>query len=201
MKNKKFELKGNKVTINPVDINNLWEGDWEIHIKDGEKEKIGTVSFAGEKLLGAIPLKIEIPDIHYRNQGYGTEAIGIMREWAFYHRNIFEIKAEIAHDNSAAIMAFQKAGFVFRDGTREIEHYSVLKQKTTWLGLYFCIGIVIGLILAAATGLTWGSLIASITVCVVAGAGMDARENAYMRQVTGTSVNSYKRKNFGKKKQ
>jgi len=200
MKEKKYLLKGTKITMNPVDINNLWEGDWEIHIKDGEKEKIGTLSFAGEKQLGAIPMRIEIPDVHYRNQGYGTEAIRIMKDWAFYHRNIFEIKAVIAHENSAAIMAFQKAGFIFRDGTREIENYSVLKQKTSWLGLYFCIGIIIGLIVAAMTGLTWGSLIASVAVCVLAGAGMDMKENAYMREVTGTTVNSYKRKIMGKKK-
>lgn len=185
MKKKTFDINAGDVSVRPKDISNLWEGDWEIVTNDTDKIVIGTLSFAGEKALGAIPMRIDIPDVHYHNRGYGTQAIRAMKEWAFYHKDIFEITAVIEHENSAAITAFQKAGFVFRDGTRTIENYSALKQKTSWLGLYFCIGIVIGLILAAVTTLTWVSLIVSVGACLAVGAAMDAKENIYRNKVMG----------------
>ena len=178
-------LKGDKIFIVPSNDDNLWEEPWIIHIKDGEKEVIGWVSFAGEKKAGTVPISIEIPNIHYRNQGYGTQALRLMTEWAFYHRNVFEIQTTAEHENSAYIMALQKAGFVFRDGTRFIENYSIVKQKTAWTGVYLIIGIVAGLILGFVFNNGWAGLGVGVFVAVILGGSMDFKERKYRESVTG----------------
>ncbi|MBO4678411.1 MAG: GNAT family N-acetyltransferase [Lachnospiraceae bacterium] len=178
-------LKGNKVFIKPSNDENLWEEPWDIYINDDEKAKIGQVSFAGEKASGTIPISIAIPDPHHRNRGFGTEALRLMTEWAFYHRNIFEIQTETLHENSAYIMALQKAGFVFRGGTREVEQYSIIKQKSSWTGLYLFIGIIAGLIMGFVLNNTWAGLGIGIFVAVILGSSMDFKEKKYRESIIG----------------
>jgi len=178
-------LKGNKIFIEPSNVEKPWDEPWNIHVNGGEKEIIGQVSFAGEKAAGCVPISIEIPDIHYRNRGFGTEALRLMTEWAFYHRNVFEIKTESLHENSAYIMALQKAGFVYRGGTREVEQYSILKQKTSWTGIYIFIGIIAGLIMGFLFGNSWAGLGIGIFIAVVLGTSMDFKEKKYRESVIG----------------
>lgn len=177
-------LKGDKIYIVPTNDANLWEEPWDIHIIDGEKEKIGQISFAGEKDAGTVPISIEIPDIHYRNRGFGTQALRLMTEWAFYHRNVFEIKTTADHENSAFIAALQKAGFVYRDGTRYIENYSIIKPKTAWTGIYLIIGIVAGLILGFVFNNGWAGLGVGVFVAIIVGGSMDFKEKSYRESIT-----------------
>ncbi|MDE5747218.1 MAG: hypothetical protein K2I21_06540 [Acetatifactor sp.] len=50
----------------------------------GEKEQLGTASFAGEKFLGAVPLNVELMP-KYRNRGFCTEIIRMMVNWVCMH--------------------------------------------------------------------------------------------------------------------
>lgn len=72
MGKKGFYLKSEKLTITPSNEEDLWESDWVIALRQGEKEQIGTASFAGEKLLGAVPLQVELAQ-NYRNRGWGQK--------------------------------------------------------------------------------------------------------------------------------
>ena len=60
MGKKGFYLKSEKITITPSNEEDLWESDWVVAFRKGEKEQIGTASFAGEKILGAVPLQVEV---------------------------------------------------------------------------------------------------------------------------------------------
>lgn len=178
-------IKGSKVFIQPSVEDNPWEEPWNIYINDDEKRLIGQVSFAGEKAAGCVPISIAIPDIHDRNRGFGTEALRLMTEWAFYHRNVFEIKTESLHENSGYIMALQKAGFVFRGGTREVEQYSIVKQKTSWTGIYVFIGIIAGLIMGFVFGNAWAGLGIGLFIALVLGTSMDFKEKKYRESIIG----------------
>ena len=185
MDKSKNMLKGRKVCVVPDDDNNLWEEPWNIYINDDSKELIGQVSFAGEKTAGCVPISIAIPDVYDRNKGFGTEALRLMTEWAFYHRNVFEIKTESLHENSGYIMALQKAGFVFRGGTREVEQYSIVKQKTSWTGVYLFVGIVAGLIMGFVLNNSWAGLGIGIFIAVILGTSMDFKEKKYRESIIG----------------
>lgn len=184
----KHDQKSRKLIISPSNPEDLWESRWDIYLNQKEtKEKplIGWISFAGEKNLGTIPMEVMIYNPDDRNKGYGTEAIRIMADWAFLHKNIFEITAVSEHENSGYIMALQKAGFVLREATREIEHYSITKQGTSWTGLYLLIGIVAGLILAFVLNNGWVGLGIGLISCLLIGSSMDLKEKKYRESVTG----------------
>lgn len=187
-------VKTKGMLIEPVSEEDLWERPWSIQIIDqeGKKLPIGTISFAGEKQLGEIPVSVELNE-KYRNQGYGTQALGLMVDWAFKYSNIYEIKAEAERENDKAIKMLEHNGFIYRSGDRKMEQFSIVKRKTGWLGLYmvigFVAGIIIGLVIAhPAIGMAIG-LLAGFAV----GTSLDKTAQAKREAVTGKKENHRKR--------
>lgn len=179
-----FCLKSEIVTITPSNMDDLWESDWIIALRGTDKEQIGTASFAGEKLLGAVPLNVELVQ-RYRNRGFGTEVIRMMVNWAFLHKNIYEVISRVEHENDKGVNALQKAGFVFRDKAENIETYSIIKEKTTWTGIYLAIGIVIGMIIGIVLNNAWLGFAIGLVTCLCTGVIMDTGALKERESVTG----------------
>lgn len=181
-----YYLKSDDICITPSDEAKLWDEEWIITSKKNDNVQIGVVSFAGEKVMGSVPITISIED-RYHDQGYGTEALKMMVNWAFLHRNVYELTAEIDHENSRAIAAFEKAGFIYRDDNHlnKIEHYSITKQKTSWTGLYVFIGIVVGLTLGVVLNSPWIGLGIGLVLSLLIGAIMDNNENKDREKIVG----------------
>ncbi|MDE5589520.1 MAG: GNAT family N-acetyltransferase [Acetatifactor sp.] len=194
MKNS-FCLKSDTFTITPSNMENLWEADWIIAFTKGEKEQLGTASFAGEKLLGTVPLNVELMP-QYRNRGLGTEIIRMMVNWAFLHKNVFEVVSKVEHENDKGVNALQKAGFVFRGNEGKVETYSIIKSKTAWTGVYAVIGILVGLILGIVINSVWLGFAIGFGISLCIGAIMDGNALKYRESVTGKSQRSGRR--FGK---
>lgn len=191
MDKKGFYLKSDKLTITPSNEEDLWESDWVIAFRKGEKEQIGTASFAGEKLLGAVPLQVELAQ-NYRNRGLGTEVIKLMVNWAFLHKNIYEVISQVEHENDKGVNSLQKAGFVFRGNEGNVETYSIIKEKTTWTGVYVVVGIVVGMILGLVLNNLWVGFAAGVISCLCMGTIMDYNALKYRESVTGKSLRSGK---------
>ncbi|MBP5223117.1 MAG: GNAT family N-acetyltransferase [Lachnospiraceae bacterium] len=175
--------KSDKITIQPTDEQHLWDSDWVIALRD-DGTAIGTISFEGEKALGTVPLNIVLEE-RYRNRGFGTEAIRMMVDWAFLHKNVYEVTAVSEHENDKFVHALEKAGFVFRDGDRHIENYSIKKQKTAWTGLYLGIGIVLGLILGFVLNNFYAGMVVGVAVSTLIGAALDISAAKDREKVTG----------------
>lgn len=186
MNKKSFYLKSEIITITPSNEEDLWESDWIIAFRKGEKEQIGTASFAGEKLLGAIPLKVELAQ-KYRNKGLGTEVIKMMVNWAFLHKNIYEVVSRVEHENDKGVNALQKAGFVFRGKEGNVETYSIVKEKTAWTGIYVAVGIIMGLILGLVFNNAWLGFAIGFISCLCMGKILDYNALKYRESVTGKS--------------
>lgn len=187
-----FCLKSDTVTITPSDMENLWESDWIIAFRKGEKEQLGTATFAGEKLLGTVPLNVELMP-RYRNRGLGTEIIRMMVNWAFLHKNIFEVVSKVEHENDKGVNALQKAGFVFRGNEGKVETYSIIKRKTAWTGVYAVVGIFVGLILGIVINSVWLGFVIGLIASLSVGAIMDNNALKYRESVTGKSEHSVRR--------
>lgn len=187
-----FYLKSDMITITPSNREDLWESDWNIAFRKGEKEQIGTATFAGEKLLGTIPLNVElIPK--YRNRGLGTEIIRMMVNWAFLHKNIFEVVSRVEHENDKGVNALQKAGFVYRGIDKEkVEIYSIVKPKTVWTGVYLVVGIIVGMLLGIMFNSLWLGFATGIIASLCVGGIMDNQALKYRESVTGKSAKSVK---------
>ena len=191
MKNS-FCLKSDMVTITPSNMENLWESDWIIAFRKGEKEQIGTASFAGEKLFGAVPLNVELMT-KYRNRGLGTEIIRMMVNWAFLHKNVFEVVSKVEHENDKGVNALQKAGFIFRGNEGKVETYSIIKGKTVWTGVYAVVGILVGMIFGIVINSVWLGFVIGLGASLCIGAIMDNNDLKYRESVTGKSEQSVRR--------
>ena len=181
---KKYLLKSSEIVIEPSDEQDLWNADWIISLANGEERRIGRASFAGEKALGAVPLQVELEE-EYRNQGYGTQVIRMMVNWAFRHSNVYEVKAEAEHENDKAVKALGKAGFVYRGGKQHIEQYSITKSKSAWTGLYVMIGIFLGILLGIVLSNQKLGLGIGLVVSIATGIALDNSEKQRREQVTG----------------
>lgn len=181
---KKHVVKSPKLTIVATDDNDIWNADWNIYLTGKDERKIGTFSFSGEKVLGAVPIHVEL-DQEFQNQGLGTEAISIMISWAFLFKNIYEIKAETDRENDKCVKALKKNGFVFRENVGRTEYYSLTKAKTAWTGLYLFIGILIGFILGIVLAHIITGMIIGVVIGLSIGLSMDVAANKEREGVTG----------------
>ena len=187
-----FCLKSDTVTITPSNMENLWESDWIIAFRKGEKEQLGTATFAGEKLLGTVPLDVELMP-KYRNRGLGTEIIRMMVNWAFLHKNVFEVVSKVEHENDKGVKALQKAGFVYRGIEEKVETYSIIKAKTAWTGAYAVVGILVGLLLGIVINSVWLGFGIGLCASLSIGAIMDSNASKYRESVTGKRDQSVRR--------
>lgn len=179
-------VKTPKVTIVASDDNDIWNADWHIHLTNGN-QRIGTFSFAGEKVLGTIPIHVEL-DEAFRNQGYGTEVIEAMTDWAFRFKNIYEITAVTDRENDKCVKALRKNDFVCRETEGRIETYSKTRPKTAWTGLYLFIGIFLGFIMGIVFAHVITGMIVGVVIGVSIGLSMDSAANKERQKVTGKSL-------------
>lgn len=192
MRNSSFCLKTDTLTITPSNMDDMWESDWIIAFKKGEKEQLGTATFAGVKRLGTVPLYVELRP-EYRNRGLGTEIIRMLVNWAFLHKNIFEVVSRAEHENDKGINALEKAGFVYRGSEGEVETYSIIKAKTTWTGVYVIVGVLNGMLLGVVFNNLWLGFLVGIVVSLCIGEIMDNKALKYRESITGKSERTVRR--------
>ncbi|MDE6918497.1 MAG: GNAT family N-acetyltransferase, partial [Lachnospiraceae bacterium] len=128
----------------------------------------------------------------YRNRGLGTEIIRMLVNWAFLHRNIFEVVSRAEHENDKGVNALQKAGFVYRGSEGEVETYSIVKGKTAWTGVYVVVGILNGMLLGIVLNSLWLGFAIGIAASLCIGAVMDNNALKYRESVTGKSERNIK---------
>lgn len=183
MKRHNGEISSTNLIIYPNNPDSPYDEKWTIKLKKEDTE-IGWVSFEGEKAAGTIPISIELENL-YRNQGFGTEALRIITDWAFLHKNIYEVTTSTDHENDSYIFALEKAGYIYRRVEDGKEIYSIQKPKSSWLGLYICIGIVIGLIFAVIFPNPFAAFIIGLVPCILAGTKMDLDSKHDKEKVLG----------------
>lgn len=74
-----------------------------------------------------------------RGQGYGTEILDLLVQYAFDELNLYRLIAAASEDNSAALALFKKAGFIeevrqreriYHDGQRwDLIHFGLLQEQ------------------------------------------------------------------------
>ena len=169
----------------------IWYADWKIMFRDtGEinSTEVGVIRFEGEPVLGKVVISFSVME-RYRDRGYASSALKMMRDHLFWRGDIYEIESKVVLENDPAIHALTNAGFVYRgvennDGVKT-ETYSVTKPKSAWSGLYLFIGLVVGLTL----GILMANLIIGFVMGVVAGlitgAVLDSKNQKKREDITG----------------
>ena len=85
-----------------------WYAIWMIELKDGTH--IGELCFKGLSADGIAEIGYGISE-KYQKNGYATEAVSAVLEWAFSHQDIAAVEAETDTDNTASIRVLEKCGF------------------------------------------------------------------------------------------
>ena len=86
-----------------------WYAIWMIELKDGTH--IGESCFKGLSENGIAEIGYGILD-EYQNQGYATEAVEAILEWAFQDSRVTAIEAETEEGNIASKRVLEKCGFI-----------------------------------------------------------------------------------------
>lgn len=139
--------------------NRVWYAPWKMTLK-GDPAYIGDLGFKGPSHEHAVEIGYGIL-AEQEGNGYTTEAVQAMTQWAFGHANVVFIEAETAPDNEASRRVLAKCGF-FPDGTGEEGPRFVLESPlTNWMAIYMLFGIGIGSALGTisdhiATGMSMG---------------------------------------------
>ena len=90
-----------------------WYAIWMIELKDGTH--VGELCFKGLNDDGSAEIGYGICDKHQGN-GYATEAVGAVMDWALSQSGVKCVLAEAENDNIASIRVLEKCGFI-RTGT------------------------------------------------------------------------------------
>ena len=85
-----------------------WYAIWMIELQDGTH--IGELCFKGLSADGIAEIGYGISEA-YKNNGYATEAVKAVLEWAFSHPEVSAIEAETESENAASIRVLEKCGF------------------------------------------------------------------------------------------
>ena len=167
----------------------VWSAPWLIELREGKEKKgvIGKAEFGGIPVKGDVSLSLAIDD-KYKNNGYATEVLKSLVEFAFMQKDVYEIHADVDTENDAAVKVLNRLGFVFRTGDRKTEHYSIIKPPTVWAGVYLVIGIVTGLALGIVFANVLVGFLAGIIIAIFSGAVLDTKAKEHRERVTGKKM-------------
>lgn len=86
-----------------------WYAIWMIELKNGTH--IGELCFKGLSSDGIAEIGYGIND-EYQGQGYASEAVKAVSEWAFQQPDVTALEAETDDENIASKRVLEKCGFV-----------------------------------------------------------------------------------------
>ena len=190
-KRKQIAIRGFDLIIMPKteydNADEAWKGEWAIYKSEKKKPttEIGSFRFLGKPENGHLELTIDI-DHYYINQGYATSALKAIADWCFARNGVFVVDAHIDKDNIPALRAFTNAGFVYRSKEHGIEHYSIVKPHTAWLGLYVVIGVWAGLLLGVVMAMPAVGFAIGMVIGLVFGKVMENRAKRRREEILGS---------------
>ncbi len=127
----------------------LWFVPWKITLQENGKA-IGNAAFKGPQNKGFVEIEFSIlPSL--QKQGYMTEALGALVNWAFRQRDVYAVAAETTPGNKASQKVLENNGFVMYANGQDGPRYKIIRQrlfKTPLLaGALLLVGIVAGLLI------------------------------------------------------
>ena len=154
--------------------NRLWYAPWKMMLR-GSAEYVGDLGFKGPPCRNAVEIGYGVSPA-FEGQGYTTEAVQTLLDWAFRQNGVAFVEAETAPGNAASQRVLEKCGFVpdgeGKEGPRFVREYPI----TQWMPIYMLFGLSIGLSLGSASGAIAIGMSLGLACGLAIGAGMDAAD-------------------------
>ena len=124
--------------------NRIWYAPWKMVLKTSQ-ESVGDLCFKGPVKNHSVEIGYGVLSEHESN-GYASEALQAMTQWAFSQKDVVFVEAETAPDNRASQRVLEKCGFV-PDGTtgKEGPRFVLERPLTNWSSSYMLFGMSIGM--------------------------------------------------------
>lgn len=161
----------------------LWAIPWEMVLKK-EQLPVGDLCFKGAPKRGAVELGYGIGK-DYEGRGLTTEAVGAMLDWAFAQKDVYAVEAETAPDNLASQKILEHHKFVPAGQGEEGPRFRREKPVLSWLTVYMCFGLSIGLALGTLMTRPIYGMCAGMAAAACLGAAMDASEKKHRAEILG----------------
>ncbi|SDB61457.1 GNAT family N-acetyltransferase [Butyrivibrio sp. INlla16] len=174
MKENVLPLDTGHFIIQPQNMENLWDEEWDVCLKSGEKKKIGSLSFENTNVHGEIHFSVSFDETY--KGGHISEIFYAVASFVFKSEKVKEICTVCRHENENLVRGLEKAGYVLREFKDGNDYYSMKKQKTSWTGLYVMIGMIAGFIIGITLSNLWMGTISGVVIGTVIGFLMDKRE-------------------------
>jgi len=163
--------------------------------KGAQPELIGDLYFKGKPECGSVVIGYMIDEEH-RKQGYGSEAVEAMVQWAEGHEEVFSVEADIESDNVASEKLLQKCGFekagVLKDSGRIL--YQHKKKPISYLAIYMLLGMSCGMSIGSASNNSSTGMSIGICIGVAIGAGLDSMTRKRMKELDEKRAEALKSK-------
>lgn len=152
--------------------NRVWYAPWSMMLKDTQ-EYVGDLGFKGPVKNHAVEIGYGVlPE--YEGQGYTTEAVQAMTQWAFQQKDVVFVEAETDPENKASQRVLEKCGFS-PDGTtgEEGPRFVLESPLSSQISIYMLFGIAIGMSVGQMCGqMVWG-LAPGLSLGLLAGVLLD----------------------------
>lgn len=153
----------------------LWYTPWQMMDKR-TGVRMGDLGFKGGPRKGRVEIGYGI-DENYEGQGFTTEGLEAMCQWAFSQKDTYIVEAETEPQNKASQRVLEKAGFKPLDEAgQEGPRFALAKPETSWLAVYMCLGMSIGMSLGVSSGKSSMGMGLGMSAGVCLGAALDAAE-------------------------
>lgn len=156
--------------------NRLWHAPWAIKIKK-TTVTVGNISFHGPARNASVEVGYAISPEFWGN-GYATEALKGMTEWALSQEGVTFVEAETTPTNHTSQHILEKCGFE-PDGEGAIGPRFVLESSLpSWTSIYMLLGLSIGLCAGSASDNTPIGIAMGLCLGLLIGAAMDSNARA-----------------------
>lgn len=174
---KPFPLETKHFYIAPEDEGNLFESEWKITLKDGNKDQVGTIHFEDGMFHDDVKMNVDLEHA-YEKTKIISEIFFSMARFVFRFKNIREISTVCRHEDDHRVRGLEKAGYVYRQNKDGCDYYSMKKQKTSWTGLYVFIGLIAGFIIGITLSNLWMGTVIGLLVGTIIGILLDKKEQS-----------------------
>ncbi len=122
----------------------VWYTAWRMTRKDSG-EMIGDIGFKGEPDDKTVEIGYGVLEAH-RGQGYTTEAVKALCEWAFAKENVYFVRAITEDGNTASERVLEKNEFKRIEGANAGEVlWEIERPASAWMVIYMCLGLSVGM--------------------------------------------------------
>jgi len=121
-----------------------WYAAWKIMLRE-TGETVGNIGFKGEPDDKTVEIGYGVPD-RYRGQGYATEAVKALCEWAFSKDGVYFVRAITEIGNAASERVLETNKFKRIDGAEDGQTlWELEKPASAWMVIYMCLGLSVGM--------------------------------------------------------